>query len=154
MKNTGFSKLKAHRINIDTFLRFSKSQSTSPKLLAYYRILHQVKISQVCCDFLKKEPSKRIQQQLGVDVILKGLMASEGRSRAKNFLSRGYLFQGARVDYLKGDPFWHCQPLAIWTDDDIWQYLRRYNVPYAALYDLGYRDKSGNHHKIKRNGCM
>jgi len=149
-----FSKLKAHRINIDTFLRFSKSQSTSPKLLAYYRILKQVKISQACCDFLKKEPSRRIQQQLGVDVILKGLMASESRSRAKNFLSRGYLFQGARVDYLRDDPFWHCQPLAIWTDDDIWQYLRRYDVPYAALYDLGYRDKSGNYHKIKRNGCM
>jgi len=149
-----FSMLKAHRINIDTFLRFSSSQSQQPKLLAYYEILRSVKISQACCDFMKKEPSKKIQAGLKVDVIFKGLMAAESRSRAKNFLSRGYLFEGARQDYLQGDPFFHCQPLAIWNDDDIWEYIRRYNVPYASLYDMGYTDQYGGYHKIKRNGCM
>jgi 3'-phosphoadenosine 5'-phosphosulfate sulfotransferase (PAPS reductase)/FAD synthetase len=149
-----WSKLKARRINIDTFLRFSESRSEDPKLLAYYDILRQVKISQACCDFLKKEPAKKVQQSLDVDVIFKGLMASESRSRAKNFLSRGYLFEGSKLDYLGGDPFFHCQPLAIWTDEDIWEYIRRFNVPYSSLYDMGYRDKSGTYHKIKRNGCM
>jgi hypothetical protein len=33
------SKLKARRINIDCFLRFSMSQSEDPKLLAYYKLL-------------------------------------------------------------------------------------------------------------------
>lgn len=149
-----FSELTAHRINIDTFLRFSRSQSLDPKLLNYYKILRQVKISQACCDFIKKQPAKIIQQDLRVDVIFKGLMASESRSRAKNFLSRGYLFEGASQHYLQGSPFFHCQPLAIWTDEDIWEYIHRFNVPYSSLYDMGYRDKSGAFHKIKRNGCM
>jgi len=71
-----------------------------------------------------------------------------------NFLSLGYLFNVQGGDYLKGDPLWHCQPLAIWNDEDIWAYIRRYNVPYSSLYDMGYRDKTGQFHKIKRNGCL
>ncbi len=29
-------------------------------------------------------------------------------------------------------------PLAEWTRDDVWEYLRLYNVPYNALHDQGY----------------
>ncbi len=147
------SKLKARRINIDCFLRFSESQSADPKLLAYYNLLRQVKFSQACCDILKKEPSERLQEQLDIDVIFKGLMAAESRPRKKNFTTRGYLFRSHR-DHLGSDPFWHCNPLSIWTDDDIWAYIKRFNVPYSSLYDRGWTDLSGKYHKIKRNGCM
>lgn len=147
------SKLKAHRINIDCFLRFSASQSDDPKLLAYYDLLKKVKFSQACCDILKKEPSERLQRELDVDVIFKGLMAAESHPRRINFVTRGYLFKSHR-DHLGSDPFWHCNPLSIWTDDDIWAYIKRFNVPYASLYDMGWTDSKGNYHKIKRNGCM
>jgi 3'-phosphoadenosine 5'-phosphosulfate sulfotransferase (PAPS reductase)/FAD synthetase len=149
-----WSRLKARRINVDTFLTFSESRSDDLGLLAYYEVLRQVKISQACCDVLKKEPAQRVQAELGVDVILKGLMAAESRARAKNFLSRSYLFIGAEKKYLQGDPFRHCQPMAVWTDDDVWAYVDRYQVPYADLYDKGYTNRQGTFHKIKRNGCM
>jgi len=29
-------------------------------------------------------------------------------------------------------------PLIDWTTDDVWNYIRRYNVPYNALHDQGY----------------
>lgn len=148
-----FSKLTAHRINIDCFLRFSQSESQDKKLLEYYRILKQVKISQACCHFLKKEPSEAKQAELKVDVIFKGLMAAESRSRAQNFLSRGYLFKSRRK-YLGKDPFYHCNPLQIWTDDDIWEYIHRFDVPYSDLYHCGYLDAEGNLRCIPRNGCM
>ncbi|RCX20904.1 phosphoadenosine phosphosulfate reductase family protein [Anaerobacterium chartisolvens] len=150
-----FSRLKAHRINIDCFLRYSKSQSEDAKLLAYYEILSEVKISQACCDILKKEPSEKVQADYDVDVIFKGLMAAESRSRQTNFISRGYLFKSSRPHLEKsGDPFWHCNPISIWTDDDIWKYIHRFNVPYSTLYDMGWTDADGKFHKIKRNGCM
>lgn len=147
------SKLKAHRINIDCFLRYSKSQSEDKKLLNYYDLLKQVKFSQACCDILKKEPSELLQAKLDVDVIFKGLMAAESRTRQTNFISRGYLFESHR-DHLGQDSFWHCNPISIWNDDDIWEYIRRFDVPYSELYNMGFTDKDGTCHKIKRNGCM
>jgi 3'-phosphoadenosine 5'-phosphosulfate sulfotransferase (PAPS reductase)/FAD synthetase len=149
-----WSLLDARRINIDTFFKFSKSVSNKKKLLDYYSILRHVKISQHCCQTLKKDPSGLVQLRLGVDLIFKGLMASESRSRAKNFLRRGYLFEGAKKDYLHGSQFFHCQPLAIWTDADIWTYIRRFSVPYAPLYDITYMMEDGHRENIKRNGCL
>lgn len=146
------SKLKARRINIDCFLRFSNTASEDEELLKYYEILNKVKISQACCDILKKEPAERIQKALGVDVIFKGLMAAESRSRKVNFSTRGYLFKSKRA-YLD-TPFYHCNPLSIWTDDDIWEYIRKFDVPYSPLYDLTYEDEKGNRCHMKRNGCI
>ena len=149
-----FSKLKAHRINIDSFVAYSESKSAKPELAAYYDILREVKISQACCDILKKEPSEKLQAELGVDVIFKGLMAAESRTRQTNFTTRGYLFESQRDHLPPGDSFWHCNPISIWTDDDIWEYIRRYQVPYSPLYDVEWEDAEGNCHKIPRNGCM
>lgn len=149
-----FSKLKAHRINIDCFLRYSESKSEKPELAAYYDLLRQVKISQACCDILKKEPSEAKQKELGVDVIFKGLMASESRTRQTNFATRGYLFESKRDHLPEGDSFWHCNPISIWRDEDIWEYIHRYHVPYSHLYDMGWTDAEGNIHLIPRNGCM
>jgi len=146
------SKLKARRINIDCFLRFSESSSEKEELKEYYDLLRKVKISQACCDILKKEPSERKQAELKVDVIFKGLMAAESHSRKVSFSVRGYLFKSSRK-YID-TPFYHCNPLAIWTDDDIWEYIRKYNVPYSPLYDLTYKDNKGNTCTMKRNGCM
>jgi len=30
-------------------------------------------------------------------------------------------------------------PLALWTERDVWDYVRTHSVPYASLYDEGYR---------------
>lgn len=144
-------KLTARRINIDCFLRFSSSESQDPDLLAYYKLLSKVKISNHCCSILKKEPSEKLQAALHVDVIFKGLMASESQMRNLNFSTRGYLFKSSRPHC--GD-FYHCQPLAIWTDADIWEYIHKYNVPYSELYDLTYTNGKGEICNIKRNGCV
>ena len=146
------SKLLARRININCFLRFSKSSTNNDELLQYYNMLRKAKISQACCDFLKKEPSELIQADLKVDVVFKGLMAAESRNRKLNFSTRGFLFESARA-YID-TPFYHCNPLSTWTDNDIWEYTHRFNVPYSSLYDLEYTDESGKLCKMKRNGCM
>lgn len=149
------SKLDAHRINIDCFLKYSSTKSESQELMEYYDLLRQVKISQHCCKLLKKEPSERVQAELDVDVIFKGLMADESRSRMMSFCTRGELFEGRHRDHLpEGDPFWHCNPLGIWTDEDIWEYIRVYQVPYSKLYDLQWKDEKGEKHNIARNGCF
>lgn len=103
---------------------------------------------------IKKLPSEALQTQLGVGLLFKGLMASESRSRAINFLTRGYLFQGARKAYLHDERIWHCQPLAVWTEEDIWAYIHRFNVPYSSLYDISYVASDETCAHIRRNGCL
>lgn len=94
-----------------------------------------------------------MQAELDVDVIYKGLMAAESRARMTSYCMRGELFASHRDHLPESDPFYHCNPLGIWTDDDIWACIRKFNIPYSPLYDIGYTDNLGVRHKIARNGC-
>ncbi len=83
-------KLDARRINIDCFLKYSKTDTTDPKLVEYYDLIRQVKISQHCCKTLKKDPAHRVQRELGVDCVFMGIMASESRRRMISYCTNGY----------------------------------------------------------------
>mgnify|MGYP002510222202 CR=1 FL=1 len=145
------SKLTARRINIDCFLRFSKSESDKEETLEYYDLIQNVKTSNHCCSILKKEPSEKKQAELGIDVVMKGLMAEESHSRLLSFATRGYVFKSSRPH---ASEFYHVSPIGIWRDEDIWEYIHRFNVPYSPLYDIEYTNTKGKCCCIKRNGCV
>lgn len=138
------TKLDAPRININVFLKYSPEQSKGND--KYYEILRKfpdMRVSHACCNFIKEMPSVKLQRQLGCDTLFRGLMASESRRRTFTFLDYGFLYRE------KGGTL-YSSPLSIWNDDDVWEYIRKNNVPYSSLYDLA--DDKGN--KIfTRNGC-
>jgi phosphoadenosine phosphosulfate reductase len=43
---------------------------------------------------------------------------------------------------------WKANPLADWTDDDCWAYIRERDLPYNALHDQGY-DSIGDTHSTQ-----
>lgn len=147
------SRLDAHRINIECFLKYSNTLTEKDELKEYYGILKQCKFSQHCCKLLKKEPSERMQAQLDVDMIFKGLMASESHSRLTSFATRGHIYASKR-DHIKDGAFYHVNPLGLWTDADVWAYIRKYSLDYSPLYDIEYTDTNGERQHIKRNGCI
>lgn len=147
------SKLDAHRINIECFLKYSQSLTQKDELKEYYGILRQCKFSQHCCKLLKKEPSERKQAEIGVDMIFKGLMASESHSRLTSFATRGHIF-ASRRPHIKDGAFYHVNPLGLWTDEDVWAYIHKYNLEYSPLYDIEYIAEDGTKQHIKRNGCI
>lgn len=147
------SKLSAHRINIECFLKYSNTESDDEKLKEYYRILRECKFSQYCCGLLKKKPSELLQAELDVDVIIKGLMAEESHARMLSFATRGHIFESHRP-HIKDGPFYHVNPLGLWSEEDIWNYIHKYNVEYSPLYDITYTAEDGTEHHIERNGCM
>ncbi len=147
------SKLDAHRINIECFLKYSDTETDDEKLRSYYDVLRCCKFSQHCCKLLKKEPSERLQAQLGVDVIFKGLMAAESHTRMTSIATRGMIYAGKR-SHIQDSPFYHVSPIGLWTDDDVWAYIRKYDLPYAPLYDITYLAENGTAQHIKRNGCV
>ena len=129
--------------------QFFDDLAAKGELTGQYAIQSEVPISSACCTFLKERPSQKLQRKLEVDGVFLGIMASESRQRMFNFLEYGEWY------YPKSQKVWKCHPLAIWNDEDIWSYIRRYDVPYSTLYDMGYHDeKTGEWISHKRNGCM
>lgn len=147
------SKLDAHRINIDCFLKYSNTDSERSELKEYYDTLRECKFSQHCCKLLKKEPSEREQARHDVGVIVKGLMAAESHTRMLSISTRGHIFASSRP-HITDEPFYHCSPIAMWRDEDVWEYIHRYGVEYSPLYDITYEAQDGAVRHIERNGCM
>jgi len=138
------TKLDAPRININVFLKYSSEQSDGNK--KYYDMLKKfpdLRISHSCCHFIKEAPSQKLQKKLGVDTLFRGLLASESRRRTFTFLDKGFI-------YMSKDNTLYSSPLSIFTDSDIWEYIREFDVPYSELYDL--TDNDGNI-LFERNGC-
>lgn len=92
-------------------------------------------VSEKCCDIIKKAPAREYEKLSGNHPII-GVMADESSKRVQDFLRFGCNAFDANRPISR--------PLGFWTESDIWEYLRRFNVPYSPIYDMGYR----------RTGCM
>jgi len=91
------------------------------------------KISDKCCDTMKKRPAKKFESETGLHPML-GNLAEESAKRTQDYLRFGCnAFEAKR-------PI--SRPLGFWTESDIWQYLKQFNVPYSKIYDMGY-DRTG-----------
>jgi 3'-phosphoadenosine 5'-phosphosulfate sulfotransferase (PAPS reductase)/FAD synthetase len=91
-------------------------------------------VSEQCCTFLKKKPFRKFQKQTGLYPII-GTMAAESRLRFQKWLKHGC--NSFETNMIAS------YPLSIWTENDIWAYIRKFNLPYSPIYDMG----------IKRTGC-
>ncbi len=81
-----------------------------------------------CCDILKVEPVKRAIEEMGVKCWVTGLRCTEGRTRTdfKEVEERD-----------KG--LIKLNPILIWKEREVWQYLALYGVKVNQLYGEGYR---------------
>jgi phosphoadenosine phosphosulfate reductase len=79
-----------------------------------------------CCGIRKVEPMR--EALTGVDCWVSGIRRADSVSRAgaKKF--------GWDVRF----GLWKLNPLADWTEDDVWNYVSQHDVPYNPLHDAGY----------------
>ena len=103
-----------------------------------YLIYEPYHTSNFCCDILKKNPAKKYEKETGRHPIL-GMMASESNLRQTEYIRRGgcntFGEDGGRI---------RSTPLAIWTNKDIWGYIRERNLEICNVYYKG----------CKRTGCV
>ena len=81
-----------------------------------------IKVSDACCDHLKKEPLDTYAKESGQKPFT-AMMASEGGARAR--LTQCNAFDGAHPK---------SSPMLFWTDDDVWEYIKRYDVDICEVY--------------------
>lgn len=100
-----------------------------------YLIEAPFKISDACCDVMKKNPLDLYAKETGRKSI-SGMMAEESRGRKMQYLKQGCnAFENEKPT---------SQPIAFWLKEDLRAYIKKYNLPYSKIYDMG----------ESRTGCM
>jgi phosphoadenosine phosphosulfate reductase len=81
-----------------------------------------------CCDLLKVQPTRRAVEEMGVGCWVTGLRCTEGRTRTD--------FQEIEE---RDEGLVKLNPILIWNEREVWQYLALHHVPVNPLYAQGYR---------------
>jgi len=97
------------------------------RLIEEHQIL-PTRLVRFCCEYLKEQGNKE-------GYLITGIRWAESAKRRK----RSMVEIGA---YNKRIIFLH--PIIDWGNDDVWEYIKEYRVPYCSLYDKGF----------KRLGCI
>ena len=105
-----------------------------PKLVAQYvgefgrdAFYESVELRKRCCHIRKVEPLGRALE--GKEAWITGQRRDQAATRAELKVQEYDAAHGA-VKF---------NPLADWSEDEVWEYIRAFDVPYNALHDQGYR---------------
>lgn len=86
-----------------------------------------VELRKLCCHARKGEPLQRALKSL--DAWICGLRREQSVTRKD--------IRKVEIDEANGGII-KINPLADWTTEDVWNYIRNHNVPYNELHDKGY----------------
>jgi phosphoadenosine phosphosulfate reductase len=133
-------------IELDTHLFFKETYETRDRLVERYKLkLIVPEIPTVaaqhrhegpnlwerdpdrCCHIRKVEPLIRALEPY--DAWVSGIRRDQSPSRA----GTQKVARSARYDV------WKIQPLADWSEQDVWRYIVANDIPYNPLHDAGYR---------------
>ncbi|OHE07704.1 MAG: phosphoadenosine phosphosulfate reductase [Sulfurimonas sp. RIFOXYD12_FULL_33_39] len=79
-----------------------------------------------CCYVRKIAPLKRALK--GVDLWITGLRAQQSPTREDMYL----------CEWDEGNNLIKLNPLILWSEQEVWDYIKKNKVPYNALHDKGY----------------
>jgi phosphoadenosine phosphosulfate reductase len=118
-----------NRYNIDVEVYFPDQDELSQMVTRhganpFYR---SVSLRMLCCEVRKVNPLNRVMQNL--DAWVTGLRRSQNPTRSQ--------VATVEVDSHHGDII-KVNPLADWSADQVWAYIKDNDVPYNRLYDQDY----------------
>ncbi len=92
-----------------------------------------VKLSNACCQLMKEKPAKKFYEENNIEGVMVGCRVSESIMRRFNFADFGAIRYSSTYNILVA---W---PLYAFLDEDIEEYIRKYNLPLNPLYKMGYK---------------
>jgi len=123
IRNTNSEKLRNKRLYGDEKGNGMMAKKWRPMIDAPFKISHN------CCNILKKYPVKSFERKSG-KVPIVGTMVEESTLRSTMYLKKGCnSFEGKRP---------MSTPMAYWREADVWEYIKKYNIEYSSIYDMGY----------------
>ena len=92
-----------------------------------------------CCIYLKELPVAKACKDYGIEAMLTGLRAAESLVRMYTISQRGMFYHTQKWASL-----WRFHPLAFWTRQQVWDYIKEHDIPINQVYLKG----------VDRSGCM
>ena len=116
-----------YQVSIESYFpRLEKVQALEREK-GFYSFRESVENRKECCAIRKVEPLQRALK--GLDAWVTGLRRTQSVTRT----------DAARVENDAANGLVKLNPLVDWSEDDVWNYIRKNSVPYNKLHDLGYR---------------
>lgn len=105
------------------------------------------KISNKCCDIMKKRPAHKFDKERGLKPII-ATMAYESNQRRMQWLKSGC------NSFDLNNPA--SKPMSFWTEQDVLEYIKTYDIPIASVYGEIKQDDNGKYYTtgVKRTGCI
>lgn len=82
-------------------------------------------VSAYCCDVMKKRPMQKYEKETGRKPIV-GTMACESKIREQAWQRTGCNAFDSKKQ--------KSAPMSFWTEQDVLQYIKKYNIPYCSVY--------------------
>lgn len=130
---------------LDTDVLFHETYETRDRLAAHFNVeferWHNITIEEqaevygdklwssdpdACCGLRKVEPMRRALSS--VDAWVAGVRRADSATRAKT----------RKLAWDRKFNLWKLNPIADWSERDVWNHLNKHNVPYNPLHDQGY----------------
>jgi phosphoadenosine phosphosulfate reductase len=116
-----------YKVNIEFYFPDTKKVEEMLNKYGPNLFYNSVELRKLCCNIRKIEPLNQALKDL--DAWICGLRREQSVTRTE---VRKVEIDSAHNNIVK------INPLADWTEDMIWDYIRKNNVPYNALHDKNY----------------
>jgi phosphoadenosine phosphosulfate reductase len=127
--------LEAHVFTIDTGVLFPETLETWKRFEDRFGVKIEIVDARSpgeewsannCCGQAKVDALERGLE--GVEAWFTGVRREQSATRA----------HAAKLERDERRGMWKLNPLADWTEKDLWRYIHRHDLPYNPLHDLGY----------------
>lgn len=118
---------RKYRIQILSYFPDKEKVEALERTKGFYSFRDSIENRKECCGIRKVEPLNRALK--GLDAWITGLRREQAVTRTE--------IQKIEVDDAHVG-IYKINPLADWTQDTLWEYIWKNNVPYNRLHDAGY----------------
>lgn len=119
---------RKYAITIESYFPKPETVESLERSKGFYSFRESLENRKECCGVRKVEPLQRALRN--TDAWITGLRRSQGALRVDI----------RKIEQDEAHPgLYKINPLADWSEEDVWGYIKKNDVPYNRLHDAGYR---------------
>jgi phosphoadenosine phosphosulfate reductase len=119
--------MQRYQFNYEVYAPESEDLETAVSKFGPNFFYESVELRKKCCEIRKVKPLKRVLST--VDGWICGLRKDQSQTRQEIEI----------FEWDKSHSIYKINPIAFWSEEKVWEYIKKENVPYSSLYNNGFR---------------